>query len=196
MDPYSVVRDFEAAIASFVGSRYAVAVDSCTNALFLCCTYLQVTEVEIPARTYVSVPCAIIHAGGRVKFRKSGWIGRYQLRPYPIYDSACQLSRNTYQPGAYQCLSFSANKPLNIGKGGMICHDDPAADGWFRRARYEGRHEVPLLQDTFDMLGWNMYMTPEQASRGLVLATYLKDTQVVRPTYPDLSQYKIYQAER
>jgi hypothetical protein len=33
-----------------------------------------------------------------------------------------------------------------------------------------------------------MYMTPEQAARGLVLSSYLKDTNIRRPTYPDLSK--------
>ena len=56
MNAYKVVNDFEKAMADFVGSPYAVAVDSCTNALFLCCKYLKVKEVTIPCKTYVSVP--------------------------------------------------------------------------------------------------------------------------------------------
>lgn len=192
MNPYKVVLDFEDLLASFVGSKYAVAVDSCTNAIFLCCTYLKVSEVTIPARTYVSVPCSIIHAGGKVKFDDFEWVGSYQLKPYPIYDAAPQLSKGMYIPGTYQCISFSGNKPLKIGKGGMIFTDDSEANKWFRLARYEGRNEVPLMEDSFQMLGWNMYMTPEQAARGLFLASYLEDINVVRPTYPDLSKFKIY----
>jgi hypothetical protein len=44
------------------------------------------------------------------------------------------------------------------------------------------------------MLGWNMYMTPEQAARGMVLATYLKDVNVTYPVYPDLSKFPIFQS--
>lgn len=192
MNPYQVVRDFERALADYVGSPYAVAVDSCTNALFLCCTYLKVETVRLPAHTYVSVPCSVIHAGGAVEFHHEPWVGSYRLDPYPIYDSACQLSRGMYQKGTFRCASFSGNKPLNIGKGGMIFHDNPQADRWFRLARYEGRNEVPLLTDEFEMVGWNMYMTPEQAARGLMLAAYLKDDNITRGTYPDLSQYAMY----
>jgi len=192
MNPYKVVKDFEQTLAEFVGSKYAIAVDSCTNAIFLCCFYLKVKEVTIPAETYVSVPCSIIHAGGKVKFENVEWSGSYQLKPYPIYDSACEISKNMYAPNTYQCVSFSGNKPLKIGKGGMIFTDDPEANKWFRLARYEGRNEVPLLEDEFSMLGWNMYMTPEQAARGLVLAAYLKDINVIHPKYPDLSKNKIY----
>ena len=32
---FEVVRQFERRIAKYAGSKYAVAVDSCTNALFL-----------------------------------------------------------------------------------------------------------------------------------------------------------------
>jgi dTDP-4-amino-4,6-dideoxygalactose transaminase len=194
-NPYQIVRTFEQALSGFVGSPYAVAVDNCTNALFLCCTWLKVGEVTIPAKTYVTVPCAILHAGGRVRFESYEWEGSYQLKPYPLYDSACQLCRGMYVPGTFQCVSFSSNKLINIGKGGMIFHDNPEADQWFRLARYGGRHEVPLTSDHFTMLGWNMYMQPEQAARGLTLAMHLKDQNIVRPVYPDLSQFEIYRGK-
>ena len=94
MNPYQIVTDFESELSKFAGSKYAIAVDSCTNALFLCCVYLKVSKVTIPSKTYVSVPCSIIHAGGHVEFEDINWIGQYQLKPYPIYDFACKLSNN------------------------------------------------------------------------------------------------------
>jgi len=191
MNPYKVVQDFEKSMAEYVGSPFAVAVDSCTNALFLACFYAKVGEVTIPNNTYVSVPCSIIHAGGKVNFEDVTWKGIYQLKPYSIYDSACQLMPGMYIPGSHQCISFSANKPLNIGKGGMIFTDDEKAVSWYKKARYEGRAEVGIMNDTFDMLGWNMYMTPEQASRGLVLLSHVKP-RIHEPVYPDLSRFEIY----
>jgi dTDP-4-amino-4,6-dideoxygalactose transaminase len=189
MNPYKVVEDFEKHMANFVNSPYAIALDSCTNALFLCCYYLKVKQVSIPNKTYISVPCSIIHAGGNVLFENIDWEGNYQLKPYPIYDYACQLERNMYVKNTFQCISFSANKALNIGKGGMIFTDNEKAVKWFKKARYEGREEIPLMdQEIFDFVGWNMYMTPEQASRGLVLANYLKDKQILKQEYPDLSK--------
>jgi hypothetical protein len=44
--------------------------------------------VEIPKRTYVGVPYAIIEAGGRPTFRDENWIGFYQLKPLPVWDCA------------------------------------------------------------------------------------------------------------
>ena len=38
-NPFKIVRMFEETIAEYTGSKYAVSVDSCTNALFLCCKY-------------------------------------------------------------------------------------------------------------------------------------------------------------
>ena len=92
VNPFSVVKDFEDSIAKYTGAKYAVAVDSCTNAIFLCCKYLNVKHVTIPARTYLSIPMSIIHSGGEVIFDKdkniNNWEGIYQLKPYPIWDSA------------------------------------------------------------------------------------------------------------
>ena len=91
-NPYKIVQMFEEEVADYVGSPYAVSVDSCTNALFLVCKYLKVKEVTIPSKTYLSVPQSIIHSGGEVVFdttkETNDWSGIYQLKPYPIYDSA------------------------------------------------------------------------------------------------------------
>jgi dTDP-4-amino-4,6-dideoxygalactose transaminase len=192
MNPYKIVHDFEKALAKFVGAPFAVAVDSCTNALFLCCKYLNVEEVTLPAKTYISVPCSVHHAGGKPKFEHVEWSGQYQLKPYPIWDAACQLNMGMYQTGTFQCISFSSNKPLNIGKGGMIFTDDERAYKWFKLARYEGRNEVPISQDDPVMFGWNMYMTPEQAARGLLLTLHLKEENMVFPEYPDLTKFTLY----
>jgi len=196
-NPFEAVREFEKIIAEFAGSKYAVAVESATSAIFLSCVYLKVGEVSIPKRTYPSVPCSIIHAGGTVKFHNKKWKGIYELEPYKIYDSALRFRKNMYK-GGYHCLSFHNKKLLPIGRGGMILTDDYNAYEWFKRARFDGRREVPMENDYFDMLGWNMYMTPEQAVRGIQLFSTFnqkrdKDLDNRKQGYHDLSQYKIYE---
>lgn len=172
-NPYKIVKDFEDEVAEYTGAKYAVSVDSCTNALFLVCKYLGVTEVTIPSKTYLSVPQSIIHSGGEVIFDKreetNNWAGIYQLKPYPIYDAAKRFTSNMYIPETFMCLSFHIKKHLKIGKGGMILTDSEDAVKWFKQARYEGRNEVLYHQDDIKMLGWNMYMTPQEASQGLAL---------------------------
>lgn len=203
-NPFQSVKEFESAIAEYAGSKYAVAVDSCTNALFLALKYCKAEGevVSIPKRTYVSVPCSVIHSGAKVKFEDLDWQGHYQLKPFPIYDAAKRFTKGMYVKDSFYCLSFHAKKKLAIGRGGMILTDNEDAYKWFKLARFDGRNEVDLNNDSFEMLGWNFYMTPEQASRGLWLFHSLKNLNngvhkdlEENPPYPDLSKFKIYTEE-
>jgi dTDP-4-amino-4,6-dideoxygalactose transaminase len=166
-NPFKVVSMFEEEICEYTNSPYAVAVDSCTSAILLCCKYLQVKEVTIPKKTYLSVPQSIIHAGGTVKFEDITWSGIYQLKPYPIYDAAKRLTSNMYIPGTYMCLSFHMKKSLPMGKGGMILTDNKESVEWFKKMRYEGRSEINYYRDNIELCGYNMYMTPMEAAYGL-----------------------------
>ena len=176
-NPYKVVKLFEEEIADYTGAPYAVSVDSCTNALFLCLEYFKYKnqgkgcEINIPSKTYLSVPQSIIHAGYEPIFdvSRNDWSGIYDLKPLPVYDAAKRLTSGMYIKGSFMCLSFHIKKHLKIGKGGMILTDDPEAVEWFKTARYEGRSEKLYHEDDIKTLGWNMYMTPQQASRGLSL---------------------------
>lgn len=198
-NPYTVVRMFEEEVAHYTGAKYAVSVDSCTNAIFLCCKYLKVKQVTIPSKTYVSVPMSINHAGGEVVFDKSNmvnhWSGIYQLKPYDIYDAAKRFTSGMYIKKTFMCLSFQAKKILPIGKGGMILTDNKKAVDWFKRARYEGRSEKFYKEDDIDMLGWNMYMTPDQAARGLTLlqaCSLHNQDQTEKGGYRDLTEFSIF----
>ena len=193
MNAYGVVEEFERRVAEFAGAPYAVAVESGTAALFLPCKYLDVGTVTIPARTYISVPMAIIHAGGHVKFEDYPWQGVYQLKPYPIWDGAKRFRRGMYQ-GGFHMLSFHIKKHLDIGRGGMILTDDAQAVTWFKKARYDGRSGKPYNEERVDMLGWNLYMTPDQAARGLMLMDLVApDLPDQLEDYPDLRQMPVFQ---
>lgn len=194
---YQVVQDFEQTIADYAGSKYAVAVESCTAALLLSCAYMKVGEVTIPRFTYPSVPCSIIHAGGRVRFSDEAWEGVYELKPYGIIDGALRFKRGMYRGGLH-CLSFHSKKHLPIGRGGMILTDDKDSYEWFKKARFDGRSEVPLDKDNISMVGWNCYLQPEQAARGLQLFDMIKNKELEDiPTavqgYPDLKLIRVYE---
>ena len=196
MHPFNSVRNFEKALAEYSGSKYAVAVDSCTSALLLACAYLKVDEVTIPKRTYPSVPCSIIHAGGSVRFEDVEWSGIYQLKPYPIYDGAKRFRRNMYIPGSLHCLSFHIKKLLPIGRGGAILTDDIKAVEWLKVASFDGRHpNVPLAEDRFDMLGLECVYGTGTGRKRLLLLSMMPDEnedQSEDPPYPDLSEFEIY----
>lgn len=198
-NPFNIVRMFEEEIANLTGAPYAVSVDSCTNALFLICKYLNVQEVTIPSKTYLSVPQSIIHAGGSVTFDKrketNDWKGIYQLKPYPIYDAAKRLKKDMYIKGTFMGLSFHIKKLLPIWKGGMILTDNAEAADWFKKARYEGRSEKFYKEDDITFNGWNMYMTPQQAAHGLSVLQTLPDDlddQGEYNGYRDLTEFTVF----
>jgi len=201
---YKVTEEFEQALADYTGAKYAITVDNASNALFLAMKYEKVEgkTITIPNRTYPSVPCEIIHAGAKVKFKKvkgESIKGAYQLKPTNIYDSALRFTADMYIPGSHMCLSFTGPyKTFKLSKGGCILTDDYEAYLWFKRARYSGRRECSYHDDNFDMIGWNFYMMPELAARGLLLMSqfYHNDVKThqedIEMKYPDLSKFKIY----
>lgn len=193
MNAYAIVAEFECRVAEFAGAKHAVATDCCSNAIFLCCKFLNVQEVKLPARTYISVPAAVIHAGGTVRFIEYIWQGVYDLSPYPIVDGAKRFRRGMYKGGLH-CLSFHAKKHVPIGRGGMVLTDDERAANWLRKARYDGRAGKPYAEEMIDMLGWHAYMTPEQAARGLALLDVLPSDNLPDLTedYPDLRRMPVF----
>jgi len=196
MNPYKIVDDFEKTISNFSGSKYGIAVDSCSNAIFLCLKYLNLyggyekQTIKIPKKTYISVPCAIRNAGFNVEFEDLDWSGCYQLKPLPIIDGALRFKNGMYQ-GGFHCLSFHVNKHLKIGRGGMILTDDKEAYEWFKLARFNGRGaENTSYLDSCKMIGWNFYMTNSDAARGLWLFCGIdKNSEDIKSEYSDLSNY-------
>jgi len=197
-NPYQPVRDFEAALCEYTGAPFAVALNSCTAALLLAvkwCLFPGVkivrTHIEIPARTYVSVPMSIIHAGCRPYFRDYQWHGAYQLRPSPVWDCARRFTGNMHIPGQFQCVSFAASKILAAEQGGAILHDNPEADKWFRRMRFDGRTElIDPMEDDIKEIGYHCIMTPSVAAGLLVRLHHLPKHNDDLPDYPypDLSK--------
>lgn len=194
-NPYQVTQDFEEALCEYTGAKFAVAVNSCTAALLLAVEWWGHQEIEIPRHTYVSVPMAIIHAGGRVSFRDEKWSGVYQLKPLQVWDSARRFTSGMYIKGQFQCVSFSASKILAAEQGGAILHDSKKADLWFRRMRFDGRTPlVEPLEDTFDLIGHHCIMTPSVAAGLLVKLYHLPKHNKDLPDYPypDLSKHPAF----
>lgn len=188
-----MTRRFEKMLCDYTGAPFACAVNSCTAALFLSCKWLHQwlhpNVVILPARTYVSVPQAVIHAGYKVAFDDIKWRGWYPLTPLPVLDCARRFTFGMYRARDFQCVSFSASKILGAEQGGAILHDNADADKWFRRMRFDGRTEgVDPMEDTFDLLGHHCLMLPSVAATLLVRLYHLpkhNEDLTVRE-YPDL----------
>lgn len=202
---YRITEEFERALCNYTGAPFCATVDNMSNALFLALMYEGVKgrTITIPARTYPSVPCEIIHAGARVAFRPvegDKLRGAYSLEGTKTVDSALRFTCGMYEPGKYICISFTGPyKHLKLGKGGAILTDSHDAYCWFKRARFSGRREMPYNEDNLDMLGWNFYLLPELAAKGLRdMAQFYTSDGIAIPQedkelrYPDLTKYKIY----
>ena len=207
---YKVTEEFEGKLANYTGAKYAITVDNMSNALFLALYYeknvakrLGHDFIKIPSRTYPSVPCEIIHAGLKVEFEKvegKTIKGAYQLQPSRVIDSALRFTADMYTPDTHMCISFTGPyKHFKLSKGGAILTDNYKAYSWFKRARYSGRRACDYHEDNLDMLGWNFYMMPELAARGLLLMGQFynidgskKHQEDLTLPYPDLSQFKVY----
>ena len=208
---YKVTGDFESELCKYTGAQHAVTLDSMSNGLFLALYYehfinksIKANAITIPNRTYPSVPCEIIHAGLKVRWRmvKGETItGAYELKDSNVWDSALRFTADMYKPGTHMCISFTGPyKHFKLSKGGAILTDNLNAYHWFKRARYSGRRECSYHDDNLDMLGWNFYMMPELAARGLLLMNQFynadgskKSNKDLTLPYPDLSKFKIYQ---
>lgn len=198
---HDITKEFEKVICEYTSAPYCVAVDNCSNALFLSLVWWGKQSgtnfISIPSRTYPAVPCEIIHAGFKVSFEPMPDMmlkGAYQLKPTSVWDSALTFTKGMYITGQIQCLSFTGpHKHLKLGKGGAILTDNEEAYNWFKRARFSGRRECSYHEDNFDMIGWNFYMMPEIAARGLLLMSGMPEhNEDLSLPYPDLSKFPVY----
>ena len=211
---YKNTEEFEQQLANYTGAKYAVTLDNMSNGLFLALYYekhinksITSDSITIPSRTYPSVPCEIIHAGLKVEWNKKHsqvskgkLTGAYELKGSNVWDSALTFTSDMYKPKTHMCVSFTGPyKHFKLSKGGAILTDSFEAYSWFKRARYSGRRECSYHDDNFDMLGWNFYMMPELAARGLLLMGQFynndgtkKQNEDLTIPYPDLSKFKIY----
>jgi dTDP-4-amino-4,6-dideoxygalactose transaminase len=216
---HRVTEDFEKELAKYTGAPYVICVDNQSNGLFLALHYWiqkrkkehkadfkYIEIIDVPQRTYPSVPCEVIHAGAQVNFTKvegNTIKGAYQLKPSNIWDSALRFTADMYIPDSMMCISFTgAYKHFKLSKGGAILLDDLDAYNWLKKARFSGRSECSYHEDDFDenpVIGWNFYMMPELSARGLLLINQFynsdgskKYNEDLELPYPDLSKFKIW----
>lgn len=200
-DTFGPVRELERAVSLYTGAPYVVTVNSCTMALLLAMSWYKqkmgLSCVNIPRRTYVSVPMSAKHAGLAVRFRDEEWKGFYRLEPAAIWDSARYFSQGMYDQfrGGMVCVSFHVTKVLGDTQGGAILLDNREAYEWLKRMRFDGRTEgVAPKDDQFNELGYHCYMSPDVAARLVHRLAVLPNDNDPLPNdeYPDLSLWGIF----
>lgn len=75
----------------------------------------------------------------------------------------------------------------------MILTDNAEAVEWFSKARYEGRSEKFYKEDSISEMGWNMYMTPQEAAHGLALMQNMSEiNDDLTESYRDLTEFPVF----
>jgi dTDP-4-amino-4,6-dideoxygalactose transaminase len=195
---FNTVTEFEEKIAEFFGSQYAVAVDSCTHGIELCLRYTNEKKINVPKRTYLSVPFLAEKLGIEREWRDENWEDYYTVNYglKKIIDAAVLWKKNSYVPNTYMCISFQYQKHLSLGRGGIILLDNEEDYINLKKMSYDGRiPNIPWRDQDIDYVGYHYYMTPETAQMGLdKLENAINTTprKWVVTDWPDLTQMKIF----
>ena len=145
-----VVIEYEKKIANYVGAKYACAINSATNAIFLIFKmedYMNPRTVKIPSIIPPVVANAIITSGNKIEFNDDvEWVGdsyvMHKFRTYKVVDSAQKLERNQFtkecKPDDLMIFSHYPTKPLGGADGGVIVTDDYNKYKWMKEAVLNG----------------------------------------------------------
>jgi dTDP-4-amino-4,6-dideoxygalactose transaminase len=167
---FDIVTKFENRIAEFFGSKYAVAVDSCTHGIELALRYQNEKKISVPKRTYLSVPFLAEKLNIEREWRDDDWEDYYWLNysDKKIIDAAVLWKKNSYIDNTFMCVSFQYQKHLSLGRGGVILLDNENDAHILKKMSYDGRlPNIPWRDQNIDCIGYHYYMTPETAQLGL-----------------------------
>lgn len=168
------VAEFEDKFAKFVGSKYAVATNSCTMGLQLAMkrNLPDGALIGLPSMNCAIVPAMVLNQGyGLYFYDDTEWIGNtYELFQTGIVDSAEHLVRNQYREhkGKTICFSFYPTKEIGGAEGGMIITDSKEDAEWLDRARNWGRkfkgEGNKSWEQEVEFAGWKGNMSDIQAA--------------------------------
>lgn len=138
----------------------------------------EALERAITPRTRAIMP---VHVSGRAAdLAAIGAIAH--AHGLPIVEDAAEALTSRYGGkslgtiGLAGCLSFSPNKTITTGQGGMVLTDDDAVHGRLRELKDHGR---PVRgtggDDVHHSVGYNFKLTNLQAAVGLGQLTYLRE---------------------
>jgi len=190
---FNLITEFEDALASYTGSKYAVMTDCCTHALEISFRATDVKSTEFTPYTYISIPMMLMKLGVKFEYNDvATWQGMYYFQYTNIWDSARALYEGMYKSGQIMCLSFGHDKPMTIGRGGAILLDDYELYKKLKLMCYDGRDLsiTPWESQKDFVLGYHYKPTPEEAQKGLeLLGTHNSMPEFKQ--YPDLREITI-----
>ena len=171
-----IVVEFEKKIAEYVGAKYACAINSATNAIFLIMKmeeYMKARTVKIPSIIPPVVANAIITSGNKVEFTDNvKWVGNsyvmHKFRSYKVVDSAQKLEERQFakecKPNDLMIFSHYPTKPLGGADGGVIVTDDYKKYKWMKEAVLNGTTFANNnWERSISFPGYKFYMNAIQA---------------------------------
>ena len=192
---FQVVTEFERNIAHYFGAPYAIAFDSCTHGIEVCLRYTNANKINVPKRTYISIPFLANKIGIDLEWRDEEWQDYYYLTDN-IIDAAVLWEENSYVPNTFMGLSFQFQKHLSLGRGGIILTDNKEAALELKKMSYDGRlPHIPWREQNISSMGYHYYMTPETAQLGLEKlpkAIQTPPRKWVVTDWPDLTKMKVF----
>jgi dTDP-4-amino-4,6-dideoxygalactose transaminase len=198
---FELVSKFEEEVAKFFGAPHAVAIDSCTHGIEICLRLLKINEINVPHRTYLSVPMLADKLNIKLNWVDNPWEDYYYLTngEKKVLDAAVLWKENSYLPNTFMCLSFQYQKHLSLGRGGMILLDSKDDYIQLKKMSYDGRlPNIPWRDQNIETMGYHYYMTPETAQMGLEKLQKAISTEPKKWMYedwPDLTKMKIFNNE-
>lgn len=192
---FHIVTEFERNIAHYFGAPYAVAFDSCTHGIEVCLRYTNANKINVPKRTYLSIPFLANKIGIELEWRDEEWQDYYYLTDN-IIDAAVLWEENSYIPNTFMGLSFQFQKHLSLGRGGIILTDNKEAALELKKMSYDGRlPHIPWREQNISSMGYHYYMTPETAQLGLEKlpkAIQTPPRRWVVTDWPDLTKMEVF----
>jgi dTDP-4-amino-4,6-dideoxygalactose transaminase len=188
---------FEEEFAKFVGSKYAVFVNSGTSALRLAIewnkTKYNLKTAYVPSLTFAATAHEAIHAGLDVLWGDVDQetmcllpsdVGNIAIPVHltgnrasvayscPVVEDSAHLVEKDQCKGSKNlvCFSFYATKNLSTGEGGMIACNTKEAYTWLMKARHHGIDRRPGGSPIYDVefIGWKANQSDILAAIGLV----------------------------
>tara|TARA_R110000744_G_scaffold45433_2_gene100904 strand:+ start:7535 stop:8476 length:942 start_codon:yes stop_codon:yes gene_type:complete len=198
----SIVTEFEATIANYVGAKHAVSFNSATNAIFLALLNKK-TTITVPSMIPPVVLNAIITSGNQYKFKDDvEWVGNsyvlHDFGEYKIVDSAQKIEKNQF---INECnnddllvFSFYPTKPIGSCDGGMIVSNDLDKISKLKELALNGMtYSNNNWERKIKLPGYKMYMNSIQADIGLqnfkVYPAKLKRLAEIRNRYNNALGY-------
>lgn len=192
---FKSLTEFENRVAEYFGAPFAVAVDSCTHGLEIALIATNAERINVPKRTYVSIPFLAKKLGLDLTWTDEPWKDYYFITDR-IADAAVLWRKHSYVHGKIMGISFQYQKHLSLGRGGMLLLDDEILANTLRKMTYDGRErDIPWRDQDIEIYGGHYYMTPETAELGLSKlpeAIEKSPRAWIYEDWPDLTQMKVF----